>query len=177
MLKVFAVVAVLALGSAHRCIAQQAPTTPAAQQQSQAPVDPAALAAAHRLMTSAHMNDAMNVMVQAMIPQMIQSMGRRQGLTQSQMTLVSTVVREEMIADTPRLIDMMAQLYATRLSAADLNAAADFYETDAGRHFIAAQGQMSAEGMAIGRAWGQQMVPRVVARIEAEVRTPGGTQP
>jgi hypothetical protein len=174
MLKIVAVATVVLLGTMQPCLAQQTRSTPAAQQTA---VDPTALAAAHRLMTSAHVNDAMNAMVQAMIPQMIQSIGHAQGLTQGQMTLVSTVVREEMIADTPRLIDMMAQLYATRLSAADLNAAADFYETDAGKHFIAAQGQMSAEGMAIGRAWGQQLVPRVVARIEAEVRTPGGTQP
>jgi uncharacterized protein len=162
------------LGAALPSFAQQSPTS---QQSSSTPVDPAALAAAHRLMTASHMNDAMNAMVQAMIPQMIQSIGHAQGLSQPQMTMVSRIVREEMVADTPRLIDMMAQLYAVRLSSADLNAAADFYETDAGKHFIASQAQLSADGVAIGRAWGQQLVPRVVARIAAEAGTPGGTQP
>ena len=172
-----AAAAVFSLGGAQPSFAQQTPSGAAAQQSPSAPVDPAALAAAHRLMTAAHVDAAMTAMVQAMIPQMIQAMGNAQGLTQSQSTLVSTVVREEMIADTPRLIDMMAQLYAMRLSAADLNAAADFYQTDAGKHFIAMQGQLATDGIAIGRAWGQQLGPRIAARIQAETATPGGTHP
>lgn len=177
MLKFFIVTAVFALTAVQPSLAQQSANGPTAPQFAEASVDPATLTAAHRLMTASHMNEAMNAMVQAMIPQMIQSIGRAQGLSQPQMTMVSRIVREEMVADTPRLIDMMAQLYATRLSAADLNAAADFYETDAGKHFIAAEGQLSADGAAIGRVWGQQLVPRVVARIAAETQTPGGTRP
>jgi hypothetical protein len=170
-----AIAAALMLGLTQPSFAQQTPQPPS--QAAQAAVDPAALAAAHRLMTAAHMDAAVNAMVQAMIPQMIEAIGRAQGLTQNQTTLVSGVVREEMIADTPHLIDMMAQLYAMRLSAGDLNAAADFYQTDAGKHFVAAQPQLASEGAAIGRAWGLQLGPRIVARIQAQAGTPGGDHP
>ncbi|MEZ5994722.1 MAG: DUF2059 domain-containing protein [Hyphomonadaceae bacterium] len=112
-----------------------------------------------------------------MIPRLVHAIGQAQGLTTTQSALVSRVVREEMIADMPQLLDMMAQLYAMHLSAEDLNAAADFYETEAGRHFIAAQPQLTTEGQAIADAWSRQMLPRVAARIEAESRTPGGSNP
>jgi hypothetical protein len=175
-----AVALLIACLAAEPSVAQQtpaAPATPPPAAETQPNIDPAALAAAHRLIVAGHLSEGLDAMVDAMVPQFVQAEGRSRGLTPSQVALVGRVVREEMAAGRPELMDLMARLYALHLSAADLNAAADFYETDAGKHFIAAQDQMSSEGMAIGRAWARERTPHLVQRIEEELRTPGGTQP
>lgn len=150
---------------AQPCLAQTA--APDDKGATSAPVDPARLAAARRFMTAAHIDDAMSSIMTAMVPRFTEQEGHSRGLSSDQIQMVSTVVQQELLADLPELVRAMTQLYALRFSEADLNAIADFYESEAGRHFVAAQGPLAEEGAAIGQAWSERLQPRVEARIRA----------
>jgi hypothetical protein len=175
MLKFIAAAAGAMALLAQPCLAQTAPADdkPAAS----APTDPARLEAAHRLVTAAHLDTTVEAIFAAMLPQLVQEEDRAHRLTPEQLQLVITVLQEQVHADAPELTEMMAQVYAARLSEADLIATAEYYESEAGQHMVAAQAQLAQDGMAVGQAWAQRATPRVVARIQALMSGPNFEHP
>lgn len=172
MLRFFAVAAAALFLVAAPCAAQTVSPVDESVQ-----IEPARLAAARRFMTAAHVDTAMNQVVAAMMPQMMRSIAAADHLTQEQSDMISRVVLEQLQADTPDLVEKMARVYATRLSEADLNAAAAFYESEAGRHFVDAQPILAQDGAAVGRAWSQRALPEVLARIRALSAAPNVEHP
>lgn len=162
---------------AQPCLAQTPPADKSVEAMTDAPVDPVRLAAARRFMTAAHIDTAMNQVVAAMMPQMMRATSEAEHLTTDQVNLVSRVVLEQLQADTPLLIEMMARIYANRLSEADLDAATAFYQSEAGQHFIAQQGQLAQDGAAVGDLWAQRALPTVLGRIQALMQTPNFEHP
>jgi len=176
MLKVIAAAAAALTLFVQPSLAQTA-SVDAKPSAAQAPVDPARLAAARRFMTAAHVNEAMSQVVATLLPEIMRSAAQSEHLSQEQLNLVTGVILDQLRADTPDLVELMAHAYANRLSEADLNAAADFYESEAGRHFIAEQGQLIQDGQAAGHAWSERAMPTVLGRIRALMQTPSFEHP
>ena len=159
-----------ALLGANNAEAQSTPP-PAPAEEATAPgeaqVSAEALTAARRVVVSADMEQTMLRAMDHLIPVILEPLARAYGLTAEQQRTVAQVLTEESRRDPGPLVDMIAQTYARRLSIQDLNAAADFYESPSGRHVIEALPGLQSDMLAVGRAWGEQVLaPRVLERFE-----------
>lgn len=80
--------------------------------------------------------------------------------------------------DMNQLLNDLIPLYDKYYTLDDLKAANAFYESPAGRHFLAATPQLMRESMQIGQAWGQKVGQRVAGDVEAQSQsTPAATAP
>lgn len=136
-------------------------------------IDPAAMAAARRLVIAAHTADTYLHAVDVLLPDLMRPLAQAHQLTHEQTELVMTAVRDELRADPATLVDMVAAIYATRLSVADLNALADFYATPAGQHVLAAMPAIQTDSANAGREWATRVLaPRLAQRIQHMIDHP-----
>lgn len=68
--------------------------------------------------------------------------------------------------DMEALIDAIAEVYARHLTAAEMQAAIDFYNTPAGRSFAAKQGIIMQESGAAGEALGQKWAVQAMENLQ-----------
>lgn len=129
--------------------------------------DEATLTAARRLVVSAQVEQTFLRMTDQLIPLMLAPLARQRGLSAEQQQVIVDVVSEEMRRDPAPLIDMIARLYAQRLSAEELHAIADFYESPAGQRLLEVTLRMQGELAGVGEIWGREILaPRVQRRME-----------
>lgn len=152
-----------ALSLSQPASAQTPPQEPAAQSDN---VDPAALAAAQRLLTTMRADATYAQMVNQLIPPMTNAIASARGFNARQQAIVSGIVSDEAHASAGELLALSARSYARYMSAADLDALAAFFETPVGRRYLDAQPQILADTSAVAHVWGQQILaPRVDARL------------
>jgi hypothetical protein len=160
----------LILAAAAACgLVTSAQAQPAAStaQASTAEIDPAALAAARRVIVAARIEVTVFEAADLMMETLMEPVARQRGLSAANQRRVLNILSEEMRAEPGPLIEMMAIVYARHLSAEDLNTVADFYETPAGQRLLSAQTPMMAEAMSVGQRWGSEyLLPRVLRRLE-----------
>lgn len=161
----------LALGLAAGEVASAQPT---AAVPIPADIDPATMAAAQRYMTAAHMDEQIMRVMDQIIPAILGPLGQAHGLSADQAATLQRIILEEVHRDPSSILQMVAIVHARHLSRADLNAAAEFYESEAGQHFLAAQtSPMATELQAVGEHWATDiLMPRVLERIEEINRAP-----
>jgi hypothetical protein len=70
-------------------------------------------------------------------------------------------------AKSSELVDMFVPIYAKYFTHEDVAALLAFYDTPAGRKFIASQPALLQDSMAAGAAWGQRIGADVMLRLEA----------
>ena len=68
--------------------------------------------------------------------------------------------------DTNTLNDRLAPVYARHLTREDVQGVVAFYESPAGRRYLAAYPQIFAESMQVAGQWSQEVYQRVERRIE-----------
>jgi uncharacterized protein len=71
------------------------------------------------------------------------------------------------------LIDQIAVLYATHLTAEELAAIIAFYSSPVGARFIAVQPQIMRESMTLGQRWGAQIGREIEAEARKELKKRG----
>ncbi len=113
-------------------------------------IDPVTLAAAHRFAQSIHLQDSMVRVMEHMVGLTIDPIARAHSLNEAQKNQLEQAVLQEIRSNPGELVAMAENEYARRLSAADLNAIADFYESPAGSHFVAQIPQMQSDLLAVG---------------------------
>jgi len=67
---------------------------------------------------------------------------------------------------TSELVDRVIPIYQNLLTQEDVTGLIQFYESEAGRHFVAAQPQLVSQSMKVGQAWGSQMAQKVLTRLK-----------
>ncbi len=67
-----------------------------------------------------------------------------------------------------QLVDMVVPIYDRHFTDADIKALIAFYETPAGKKFIAATPAITQESMAAGQAWGKQVAQSVIEQLKAK---------
>jgi hypothetical protein len=138
-----------------------------------APVNPAALTAARRVVLAAHLQELLLSSVDNMVPVMLAPLIQAYHLTPEQQSAITRAVTDEVHHNPGPLVDMIALSYARHLSAADLNALADFYETEAGQHMLATRSDIQRELLAVGQTWGRQVLgPRIQQRLNDVIQHP-----
>lgn len=70
------------------------------------------------------------------------------------------------------LVAMLIPVYMKNLEEKDLDGLITFYQSPAGKKFIAAQPVILQESMAIGQKWGTDLAQRAMKEVEAEKSTP-----
>jgi hypothetical protein len=102
------------------------------------------------------------------MPQIFSALSPAYGMRPEDQQRFIEIYTEEMRAEVDSLVETTARLYARRLSVADMNAAAAFFESDAGRRILTQMRETSGETAAVGEAWARERVnPRVEARLQA----------
>lgn len=141
--------------------------TPAAAQSAANETDPAALAAARRMVVAARVEQTMFDAAYAMVESMLVPQMRQRGVSAADQQRILDIFSEEIRAEPDELVDAIAHTYARRLSVADLDAATEFYMTPAGQRLLEAQPDLMRDGMAIGEVWGRDVLgPRIARRME-----------
>ncbi len=72
------------------------------------------------------------------------------------------------LAKPEHLVEMVVPLYVKAYDLKTLQAAVDFYKTDAGEALVAAMPQITQESMVLGQQWGMDLAAQVQASMEAE---------
>lgn len=83
---------------------------------------------------------------------------------------VSQAFWDQFIAevDPKDFIEMAVPAYEQHLSAADVAAAIAYYQTEGGRHFVAAQPLIMKDTMAAGEAWGAALGAKIAKRLQEQ---------
>ena len=68
--------------------------------------------------------------------------------------------------DPTQLVELTVPVYARHLSHADVKDLLVFYESPIGRKMLVVQPAITADSMAVGQAWGQEIGARVVQRLQ-----------
>ena len=71
------------------------------------------------------------------------------------------------------MLNDVAKLYAERFTVEEMTKLSDFYRTDVGRKFVAAQPQLAAESMKLGQAWGRSVGEQIMQQIKAKLEEGG----
>ena len=69
---------------------------------------------------------------------------------------------------TEELIDLIVPIYDRNLSAEDIKALIAFYESPAGRRFVAVLPKITQESMTAGQEWGKALGMKVAARLQQQ---------
>ncbi|MFT3729699.1 MAG: DUF2059 domain-containing protein [Terricaulis sp.] len=170
MKRMFAGAALLAVLFAYPSLAQQAPApnASAASPAATANIDPERLALARRVIEDNGTRANEQALIAQMMPQMCQTIGRAQGLNDQQIAMVTNVVMDEMNSSVDDLVEIAVRIYANHFSADQLRTMAAFYESPAGRAYIAEMPSLMHDSMTLAQQWAQTTgAPRVAARIAA----------
>jgi uncharacterized protein len=137
------------------------------------PADPATVTAAKDLLIAL----GSDKQVETMIPLMLQSMRgvivkQSPGATQAIDEALDAVAKK-MNSRRTELLDLMAIIYAERVTADDLKAMTAFFVSPAGKRFVAMQPEMMQEGARVGQVWGQKLGQEVDAELREELKRRG----
>jgi len=75
------------------------------------------------------------------------------------------------LAKPDELVNLIIPLYVKTYDEDTLQAAIDFYKTEAGQKLIAAMPQLTQESMEIGQKWGMELAQKAQAALDAEAKT------
>ena len=74
---------------------------------------------------------------------------------------------------TDAMMSEVAEAYARLFTVVELKAVAAFYRSDVGRKFVQTAPKLAAEGIRIGRKWGDIISRELRAKVEQEMRQRG----
>lgn len=125
---------------------------------------------AHRIIQLSEVERPMLEMIDSLGPIVAQPLRADGGFTEEDIDQFVSIFREEFLAELPALLDIVAQTYARRFSASEMEQVIAFLETPVGRRWAELQTEMmqdiEAEALAIGERVGQRTVTRFQDYIE-----------
>lgn len=144
--------------------------TPAANA---APASPAALSAARGLVVASGMARSFSVV----IPQFMDQIGT--SLTQTRPELIRdlnevlTRLQPEFEKQADEMVGLAAQIYVKQMSEADLTSALAFFQSPAGKQYVATQPAFLSEVVAAMQAWQGRISTDMMTRVRAEMKKKG----
>lgn len=145
----------------------------AAPASAQTQPSPDSLAAAKELVTTAKLDEAMRgifpVLMQQLKPAIAQGRPEVERDLDTLMPLFITVMNERM----GEFSEMVARLYASNFSGAELRDLIAFYRTPTGQKFVAAQTTLAQQSMTLGQQFAQRLVVDLQERMKQELRKKG----
>ncbi|WP_395697077.1 DUF2059 domain-containing protein [Methylocella sp.] len=170
-----ALAATLAHTAAHAQKPALAPAAPApAPAAPAAPViKPSHLAAARALVLASGMSRSFTVVVPQFMEQIGESLAQtRPELAQDLRTVLGNLQPEfERLPD--EMIGLSAQIFAQRMSEADINAAVAFFTSAAGKDYVAAQPAVLSDIVVAMQGWQGKISTQMMSRVREEMKKKG----
>lgn len=69
---------------------------------------------------------------------------------------------------TEELVDLIVPVYDRNLSQDDFKELIRFYESQAGKKFVAGLPKITQESMVVGEKWGRQLAERVMKKLQTQ---------
>ncbi len=165
---------VLAAGPAsaqQKAPAASQPATPAPP--AAAAIKPSHLAAARALVISSGMSRSFSVVIPQFIDQISNSLTQTRPEIAQDLKDVLTNLRPEFDKQADEMTDIAAQVFAKRLNEADLNAAAAFFNSSAGRQYVATQPAVLTDIVTAMQGWQGKVSTNMMERVRQEMKKKG----
>lgn len=140
--------------------------------QAQAP-DREAVAEAEKLFDVMRMDNTMKAIMPLIIQQLSQLMVSQNPAVKDDLEKLTPALMQVFTESLPVFKAEMAKVYARKFTAADMKQLSTFMSTAVGQKFVAEQGALAQEGMAIGQKWGQMVAPKAIDVLRQELRKKG----
>jgi hypothetical protein len=154
---------------------QKAPTPP--QPATPAPpgaaIKPSHLAAARAVVISSGMSRSFSVVIPQFIDQISDSLTQTRPEIAQDLKDVLTNLRPEFDKQADEMTDIAAQVFAKRLNEADLNAAATFFNSSAGKQYVATQPAVLTDIVTAMQGWQGKVSTNMMERVREEMKKKG----
>jgi hypothetical protein len=134
---------------------------------------PESLAAARELVTAARMDEGMRsifpLLMQQLKPVIAQGRPEVERDLDALLPLFTSLMNERM----QEFTEMIARLYASNFTAAELRDVTAFYRTPTGQTFVASQTMLAQQSMMVGQQFAQRQFGDLQERIKQELRKKG----
>ena len=94
-------------------------------------------------------------------------------VTQNMITAVKDETSKLMAEKMPSLMGQIVKVYAKYYSHEEIKGLIVFYQTPLGQKTIRSLPQLVNESMLIGKAWGEDLAPELIRRVEARLKKDG----
>jgi uncharacterized protein len=145
----------------------------AASSPAPAQTSPESLAAARELVTTARMDEAMRgifpVFMQQLKPAIAQGRPEVERDLETLMPLFVGMVNDRL----PEFVELVAGIYASNFTAAELREVTGFYRTPTGQKFVQSQTVLAQQSMVAGQQFAQKLFGDMQERIKQELRKKG----
>ena len=161
--------------------APSAPAAPAGQAAPALPVpalpqpdvSPEKLAAARQVVVSSGMARSFEPMVPQLEEQIPLVVTRTRPDLSKDLTAVLAQLQPEFGQKSTEMLDVAARIYARTMSVEDLKATAAFFDSPAGKQYVAAQPKMLDELVVSMQAWTQEVSAFMMKRVQQEMEKKG----
>lgn len=127
---------------------------------------PERLAAAHDLIAATGAGKQFETVVPMMVKQLEPILLQVAPGKEAEVREVMTLMIARFSARKSEMLDIIANIYAAKLSDTEMRALTDFFSAGAGASFIAKQPEIVQESMAAGQTWGA----KIGMELEEEIR-------
>lgn len=137
-------------------------------------IDPKALEAARALIVATKATTNMELMVDAMVPSMVEVLKRdKADIPEDVIAKFVPEFRAEMQKALPQLTELYARIYAQHFTLQELQDVAKFYDSPLGRKLIAETPLILKEVLPIAQQWGEKVGQQAAINAIAKLRAQG----
>ena len=106
--------------------------------------------------------------------QFIDNLSRQNpNLSPTAIAAIKSEISRVFVENMPKLTSEMVQVYAEHFTQKDIEGLINFYETPLGKKAVHEMPQIMQESFALGRSWGQQILPELRTRLKARLEKEG----
>lgn len=133
----------------------------------------ASLKAAHELIVATGAGKQFEAVVPLMVKQLEPILLRMAPGKEAEIKEITGLIVQRFAERKSEMLDIIANIYATKLSEADMKDLTAFFSKGAGATFIAKQPEILTESMAAGEQWGQKIGVEIEQQIRDELNKRG----
>lgn len=136
-------------------------------------ISPAHLAAARAVIVGSGLSRSFKPVIPELMGQIDLTITRTRPELTADMNAVLTKLQPEFEAQSSEMVDNAAKIAAASIDTADLTKIAAFFNSPAGKKYVAAQPQMLQRLMVTTHAWTQRMSEHMMTRVREEMKKRG----
>ena len=135
--------------------------------------DAARLAAAHELIVATGASRQFETVVPVMVKQLEPILLQMAPGKEAEIKEIAALIVERFAARKSEMMEIIAKIYASKLSEAEMKDLSAFFSKGAGAVFIAKQPEILTESMAAGQQWGEKIGIEIEQQIRDELKKRG----
>ncbi len=165
--------AIAALAATSALAQEKSAPAPGAAPAANAPPAPSHLAAARALVIGSGMSRSFGVVIPQFMDQIAGSLTQTRPEIAPDLNEVLTNLRPEFEKQTDEMTSIAAQIFASRMSEADLKAAVAFFNSAAGKQYVAVQPAILTDVVTAMQGWQGKISTDMMTRVREEMKKKG----